>query len=212
MIHFKIILSFLLCSQFFLAQDRKIYGVVKDSTGSVLPGVNILVEGKQTYTTTDFYGNYNIKANSADFLIFSYVGMKSKKISANPEEINVTLQADAIIEDLIPPVIQQKKPKYAISRVSEEDLKNGNNPYYNFSKNAKNNLFVIFISSFNGLQKEDFDFQQKYKILYSGPGSYPAKYLNKYNKLTFEYLTRKYKKDWLSEVRQDAIGLKKYSN
>jgi hypothetical protein len=40
-------------------------------------------------------------------------------------------------------------------------------------------------------------------------GSYKNDYLKKYNKLTFKHLKKKYKKTWLTEIRKDAVGLKK---
>lgn len=210
MMNLKIILTLFLCSQVGIAQNQKVHGVVKDSTGILLAGVNILIEGTPIFTTTNFDGNYTIKASSGNVLVFSYVGMKSQKRNANKDEINVTLQAEDIIKDLIPYTIPQKKPKYATTQVMAEELKSNNNPNYQFRKNAKENLFVVYILDFVHLEKADFEFQKKYKIFYSSPQNYGSEYVKKYNILTFKYLTRIYKKEWQSRVRQDATGIDDY--
>ena len=56
------------------AQEKTISGNVTDESGP-LPGVNVIIKGTTNGTQTDFDGNYTIKANTGDVIIFSYVGM-----------------------------------------------------------------------------------------------------------------------------------------
>ncbi|MBJ6367805.1 SusC/RagA family TonB-linked outer membrane protein [Snuella sedimenti] len=84
------------------------YGQTKTITGNVvasgdnmpLLGVTILVKGTSTGTTTDFDGNYAIKASTGDVLVFSYVGYATNEITvANNTVINVALNEDTSILD-----------------------------------------------------------------------------------------------------------------
>lgn len=123
----NIFFTLILFSQLSFAQDRIVRGVVNDSTGLPIPGVHILIEGTKKYTETNFDGNYAIKINSGQFLVFSYVGMNPRRISADQNEIDVILQMTSTIYDLVPPdaVTRNKKSLYnAITRISAEDVKN----------------------------------------------------------------------------------------
>jgi len=57
-------------------------GVVKDDTNFPLPGVTVILEGTTTGTQTDFDGDFEFpeKLKKGDVLVFSYVGMNSKKV------------------------------------------------------------------------------------------------------------------------------------
>lgn len=45
--------------------------VVSQSSGTPLPGVNIVIKGTTAGTTTDANGEYSITANQDDILVFS---------------------------------------------------------------------------------------------------------------------------------------------
>tara|TARA_R110002049_G_scaffold33535_19_gene110464 strand:- start:1922 stop:5383 length:3462 start_codon:yes stop_codon:yes gene_type:complete len=76
--------------------QNTISGTVADPDGTPLLGVSILVEGTTTGTQTNFDGKYTIQAATGDILVFSYVGMKSERITVgNSTTIDVTLQEDA---------------------------------------------------------------------------------------------------------------------
>src|ERR1700754_2662268 len=49
-------------------------GKVSDERGQSLPGVSVKIKGTATGTVTDSSGNYTIKANNGDVLIFSFIG------------------------------------------------------------------------------------------------------------------------------------------
>ncbi|GHA51153.1 SusC/RagA family TonB-linked outer membrane protein [Salinimicrobium marinum] len=84
--------------QLALAQnpDKTITGTVTDQEGLPLPGVNVIVEGTQRGTQTDFDGNYSIVANSSDMLVFSYLGFEtaSRRVG-DAMRIDATLSPDA---------------------------------------------------------------------------------------------------------------------
>lgn len=72
---------------------QMVRGVVKDASGTSLPGVTVLRNGNvKTGIITDLDGNYSIQANAADYLTFSYVGMKTQRVKVgNRHTINITL-------------------------------------------------------------------------------------------------------------------------
>lgn len=70
-------------------------GVVRDGTGSTLPGVSVQVKDTRNGTVTDLDGNFVIKASPKDVLVFSFVGMKSQQMKVgNRNNINVTMSDD----------------------------------------------------------------------------------------------------------------------
>ncbi|MGK0252960.1 MAG: hypothetical protein ACI9OE_000416 [Mariniflexile sp.] len=58
-----------------------ISGTIFDESGTPLPGVNISIKGTSTSTTTDFDGNFSIKANKNDKLQCSYIGFATQEIN-----------------------------------------------------------------------------------------------------------------------------------
>lgn len=72
---------------------QMVRGVVKDASGTSLTGVTVLRNGNvKTGIITDLDGNYSIQANAADYLTFSYVGMKTQRVKVgNRHTINITL-------------------------------------------------------------------------------------------------------------------------
>jgi TonB-linked SusC/RagA family outer membrane protein len=81
---------------FSYSQEKTITGNVTDQEGLPLPGVNILVKGTATGTQTDFDGNYTIKANVGQVLVFTYVGQKTVERTVGASNtINVQMEEDA---------------------------------------------------------------------------------------------------------------------
>jgi len=80
-----------------LAQSKTVTGTVTDAgDGSPLSGVNVLVQGTQNGTQTDFDGKYTINASAGDVLVFSYLGMMNKSVTVGSSNtINVSMDEDA---------------------------------------------------------------------------------------------------------------------
>ena len=80
-----------------LSQTITVSGkVISSDDGYGLPGVTIQVKGTVTGTVTDLDGNYSLKADSQDVLVFSFVGYKTKEIAVKGKtKINVTLEVDS---------------------------------------------------------------------------------------------------------------------
>lgn len=101
---FKLLLILFLCSIVNVsAQLIQVSGTVISSEDNLpLIGVNVIIEGTNKGTTTDFDGNYEILLNPNDKLTFNYVGFFSKKITiTNQKTINITLKVDKDVLDEI---------------------------------------------------------------------------------------------------------------
>jgi len=84
------LLLFLLNSAFLFAQ-KEVSGVVKDKSGTPLPGVNIVEKGTSNGVSTDFEGSYKIKVKEGATLVFSYVGFTTVEKATSIDKINVVL-------------------------------------------------------------------------------------------------------------------------
>ncbi len=82
------------------AQTKTVSGTVTDGQFP-LPGVNIIIKGTTTGTTSDFDGNYTLSdVNNEDIIVFSYVGYKSQEITIGDRtNIDVVLIEDAAALD-----------------------------------------------------------------------------------------------------------------
>ncbi|MEX2397918.1 MAG: carboxypeptidase-like regulatory domain-containing protein, partial [Balneolales bacterium] len=91
-----------------MAQVGTVHGTVTDqSTGENLPGVNIVVAGTGSGTTTDMAGEYSINVNEPGTeLEFTYIGYISQTITVTQQHINegldVNLEPDvALMDELV---------------------------------------------------------------------------------------------------------------
>ncbi|HEY9049763.1 MAG TPA: TonB-dependent receptor, partial [Ohtaekwangia sp.] len=96
-ISLTIFLTFVCVSFDAFAQDesrktpRKISGVVKDNSGEVLPGVNIVVKNTSTGVFSDTNGKFVIDLPpNATHLTFSFIGFITKEVPI-PESDNITV-------------------------------------------------------------------------------------------------------------------------
>jgi iron complex outermembrane receptor protein len=100
---------FLLFSIVIQAQSYQVNGKVTDATSQPLPGVSVTVEGTTRGTTTDFDGNYMIKVNMNENLIFSYIGYNEKKLQMDgTKTFNVTLVSGVSLNEIV--VVGSRNP------------------------------------------------------------------------------------------------------
>jgi len=53
-----------------------ISGVITDSNGNPLPGVNVIEKGTTNGITSDFDGNYYLKVQDDATIVFSFIGFQ----------------------------------------------------------------------------------------------------------------------------------------
>ncbi|MDX1602728.1 MAG: SusC/RagA family TonB-linked outer membrane protein [Salinimicrobium sediminis] len=126
------LLSFMIAILQFMsvqAQERVISGTVTTAQNAMpLPGVNVVIEGTNKGTVTDFDGNYTINAETGDVLSFSSIGYKTVKRTVNTEDqIDVTLEADLqALDEVVVTALGISRDKkslgYATQEVDGDDL------------------------------------------------------------------------------------------
>lgn len=99
----KIALFLLLLNSAFLFAQKEVSGVVKDKTGTPLPGVNVVEKGTSNGVSTDFEGGYKIKVKEGATLIFSYVGFATVEKSASGDKVDVYLDESGgqVLSDVV---------------------------------------------------------------------------------------------------------------
>ncbi|MFP4019411.1 MAG: carboxypeptidase-like regulatory domain-containing protein, partial [Bacteroidales bacterium] len=122
------IISLFICALAF-GQEQTISGKIMNAENdSPLPGVNIVVKGTNTGTTSDMNGEYEITIpENQNVLEFSFVGYQSKTIEINGRTtINVALQPrDEELEEVVVVGYGSQKKSLVTGSISEmesEDL------------------------------------------------------------------------------------------
>lgn len=106
----KILLSIftILLPWIFMAQE--VSGTVTDQTGAPLPGVNVIVKGTNTGTTTDFDGKFTVAVDSDGTLIFSFIGFETQEVPvAGRSLINATLADGMLLNEV--QIVGSRSPK-----------------------------------------------------------------------------------------------------
>jgi len=98
----KIVLLMFLLNTAFLFAQKEVSGIVKDKTGTPLPGVNIVEKGTTNGVSTDFEGGFKIKVQEGAKLVFSYVGYGTvEKAASDKMEINLDESGGQILNDVV---------------------------------------------------------------------------------------------------------------
>ncbi|MCB4798273.1 SusC/RagA family TonB-linked outer membrane protein [Neotamlana laminarinivorans] len=109
------------------AQTTNLSGIVQDETGLPIPGANIIIKGTNNGTTTDFDGNFTLKAEIGATISISYIGYVTKQIVIT-ESKNLTITLEEDVSQLDEVVVvgygTQKVTKVsgAISTVKSESI------------------------------------------------------------------------------------------
>lgn len=111
----------------FAQNTKEVSGRVSDANGVPLPGVNISVQGTSSGTTTDFDGDYTIRVEEGQVLVFSSVGFEDQtKSVGDSNTINVTMQEGTELEEVVVTAYGIKKERkalgYAYENVSGEQV------------------------------------------------------------------------------------------
>ncbi|GFZ40967.1 vWA domain-containing protein [Bacteroides nordii] len=85
------------------AQTLTVKGKVTDAAdGFGITGCTVLVKGTTRSTITNVDGEYTIRANKGEKLIFSYIGYETQTVKVTSERLNITMQANSqILEECV---------------------------------------------------------------------------------------------------------------
>lgn len=108
-------------------QDRIIRGTVVDENNTPMFGATIMIKKSKRGTSSDEKGNYQIKAQKGDILLFTFIGYADKEVVVGDQDvINVQLDVDMnTIEEVV--LIgygnkERSKISTAISTLAGKDL------------------------------------------------------------------------------------------
>lgn len=89
------LLLLLFCSVSLMAQERAISGVIKDTRGESVIGVNIVEKGTSNGTVTDINGNFKLNVRNNAMLQISYIGYLTQEINtAGRTTFDIVLEED----------------------------------------------------------------------------------------------------------------------
>lgn len=116
------------------APVRIIRGHVADQKNAALPGVSITIKGTNSGTVTDQDGNFSIKANDGDILVFSFISFKTKEVTVTgAREYAIIMEEDARgLSEVVVTALGIRKEKamlgYAVQEVKGADLTKAREP------------------------------------------------------------------------------------
>ncbi len=111
------------------AQDRTVSGKITDDNGEALPGVNVILKGTTSGTTSDLDGNYRISVPSdGGTLVLSFIGYATQEVEIGARSVvDITLSTD--VQELTEVVVtaqgieqDRKSLGYAVSTVDGRQL------------------------------------------------------------------------------------------
>lgn len=129
--------------------------VIDGSSSQPLAGVNVVVKGTATGTSTDADGKYSLQAVANDILIFSFIGYQTNEIRVGDQTtIDVTLMADltALKEVIINAGywdVKEKEQTGNISKVSSVDI--AKQPVSNPLQALQGRVPGVYIQQANGV-------------------------------------------------------------
>lgn len=110
-------------------QGFKVIGQVSDKNGVTLPGVNVVIKGKDVGTITDINGNFSIVVEEGELLVFSFIGFFPQEVKVNAKvAINIILEEEAIGLNEVVVVgygtMRKSSVVGAVSQISSEAIEN----------------------------------------------------------------------------------------
>ena len=109
--------------------QQSVSGTVKDANNNTLIGVNVIIQGTTTGTTSDIDGRYSLSVpGSSSVLVFSFIGYTtSTEVVGNRSVVNVTLEEDVSqLDEVVISALgfEQKRDELgnAVSIVQTEDM------------------------------------------------------------------------------------------
>lgn len=86
----------------FISVSQTVIGVVVGEDKIPLAGATVYLKDSQRGASTDFDGNFSIKATMGSTLVISYLGMKSKQIKVTKNNLFITLMFDSqVVEEVV---------------------------------------------------------------------------------------------------------------
>jgi iron complex outermembrane receptor protein len=132
---YKKLLFLLLMFPLSVLAQTTLDGIVVDSkSNQPIPGVNVIVQGTQSGTSTDFDGKFKLtKLKNGDKLVFSFIGYKNETITFDGQKsLTVSMTEEAnVLQEVVVQVgygaVKKKDATGSVSQLSSKDFNKGAN-------------------------------------------------------------------------------------
>lgn len=129
-IYNKLLLLVLLFPFSILAQSTLTGTVLDKASNQPIPGVNVVVEGTQNGTSTDFDGKFSLNVKKGDNIVFSYIGYKNYTLAYTAQKnIAISLEEDAAqLEEVVVigyGSVKKKDATGSLTTISTENFNRG---------------------------------------------------------------------------------------
>lgn len=140
-----------------------ITGAVKDATGQPMPGVNVVIKGSSSGTTTDNNGRYSLNAEPDDIIVFSFIGYAStEERVGNRTTIDIVLTEDVTsLDEVVINVgyweVKQREQTGNVARVTAEEIQR--QPINNPLQSLQGRMAGVYIQQNTGMPGGGFKIQ-----------------------------------------------------
>ncbi|MBN1387611.1 MAG: TonB-dependent receptor [Bacteroidales bacterium] len=137
-----------------MGQQKTVTGKITSSTdGSPLPGVNVVIKGTMTGTTTNIDGEYSITIDEGNTLVFTFVGYSTQEIIVGTQTvIDVTLEErlEALDEVVVIGYGETTRKSFTGSLSSVESQAIENIPQENAIKMMQGRAAGVYVTDADG--------------------------------------------------------------
>src|SRR6185436_7952096 len=156
LLHSCVAVMLMLYSTVALAQDRTVTGrVTSTEDGTPIPGVNVLLKGTSTGTSTDADGKYSLSVPTAGgSLVFSFIGLQTEEIvigDRSAVDISLALDATQLSEVIVVGYGTQSKRDLSGSIASVKGEEISMMPVQSFDQALQGRAAGVQITTPNGV-------------------------------------------------------------
>ena len=109
--------------------QQSVSGLITDSSGNALPGVNVIIQGTNVGVSSDFDGNYQINVDNGQILVFSYIGYDSVELTVNGTNQDVKMiESNSELDEVVVigyGTVRKKDLTGAVDLVTEKNFAKG---------------------------------------------------------------------------------------
>ena len=125
----QIQILFLLFLSLGIFAQQSVSGLITDSSGTPLPGVNVIIQGTNVGVSSDFDGNYQINVDNGQVLVFSYIGYDSVELTVNGTNQDVKMtESDSELDEVVVigyGTVRKKDLTGAVDLITEKNFAKG---------------------------------------------------------------------------------------
>ena len=109
--------------------QQSVSGLITDSSGTALPGVNVIIQGTNVGVSSDFDGNYQINVDNGQILVFSYIGYDSVELTVNGTNQDIKMiESNSELDEVVVigyGTVRKKDLNGAVDLVTEKNFAKG---------------------------------------------------------------------------------------